>query len=193
MTHREADALARARLSDRRYYHTQCVARAARELAPGFGADPDSAELAGLLHDIFKEESDDVLLKTLSTSDIICDKDLGKKHALWHAFAAAEYAERELGLPQDICDAIRYHTSGREGMTPLDKTLFLADYISDDRTYDDCIKVRETAKTDVDAALFEGLVYTLQELLEKRAVIDRRTLDAYNSCAAELQEGGNTH
>ncbi|MBP0970157.1 MAG: bis(5'-nucleosyl)-tetraphosphatase (symmetrical) YqeK [Oscillospiraceae bacterium] len=186
MTIREADALARRRLSDRRYYHTQCVAKAARELAPKFGADPDRAELAGFLHDIFKEESDDVLLKTLGTSDIISDNDLAKKHALWHAFAAAEYAGNVLGIPSDICDAIRYHTSGRDGMTPLDKTLFLADYISEDRKYDDCIKVRKTAATDVNKALIEGLRYTISELLERNAVIDSRTLDAYNSCVRSI-------
>lgn len=193
MTVQEADALARARLSDRRYYHTQCVAKAARMLAPRFGADPDRAELAGFLHDIFKEESDDVLLKTLGTSDIIFDKDLARKHALWHAFAAAEYAGSELGIPEDICDAIRYHTSGREGMTPLDRTLFLADYISEDRKYDDCVKVRQTAETDVGEALIEGLRYTIMELLERNAVIDSRTLDAYNSCVRELQESGDRH
>ena len=186
MTIQQADALARQRLSDRRYYHTQCVARAARELAPRFGADPDKAELAGFLHDIFKEESDDVLLKTMGASDIISDKDLAKKHALWHAFAAAEYASLELGMPDDICDAIRYHTSGREGMTPLDRTLFLADYISEDRKYDDCVRVRKIAEEDVNRALIEGLRYTIEELLDRNAVIDPRTLDAYNSCVRDL-------
>lgn len=186
MTIREADNLARTRLSDRRYYHTQCVAKAARDLAPRFGADPNRAELAGFLHDIFKEESDDVLLKTLGASDIIGDKDLAKKHALWHAFAAAEYAAQVLGLDQEICDAIRYHTSGREEMTPLDKTLFLADYISEDRKYVDCVKVRKTAEQDVSEALLEGLLYTILELLERKAVIDPRTIDAYNSCVRDL-------
>ncbi len=188
MTITQADSLARERLSDRRYYHTQCVAKAARELAPRFGADPDRAELAGFLHDIFKEESDEVLLKTLGTSDIIGDKDLARKHALWHAFAAAEYASRTLGMDQDICDAIRYHTSGREGMTPLDRTLFLADYISEDRKYDDCVRVRKTAQIDVYEALLEGLRYTIEELLERNAVIDPRTLDAYNSCVREKEK-----
>ena len=186
MTIAEADNLARERLSDRRYYHTQCVAKAARELAPRFGADPDRAELAGYLHDIFKEESDDVLLKTLGASDIIGDKDLAGKHALWHAFAAGEYASEVLGLDREICDAIRFHTSGRDGMTPLDKTLFLADYISEDRKYDDCIKVRKTAERDADEALLEGIKYTIAELLERNAVIDPRTLDAYNSCVRNL-------
>ena len=61
----EAENIARQRLSDRRYHHTLCVVKAASELAPRFGADPEKAELAAYLHDIFKEEQDDVLLKTL--------------------------------------------------------------------------------------------------------------------------------
>ena len=126
------------------------------------------------------------MLKTLGTSDIIGDKDLARKHALWHAFAAAEYASEVLGLEREICDAIRYHTSGREGMTPLDMTLFLADYISEDRRYDDCVRVRKTAERDVHEALLEGLRYTITDLLERNAVIDTRTLDAYNSCVRDL-------
>jgi len=190
MTIAEADRLARERLSDKRYYHTQCVARAARELADRFGADPDKAELAGFLHDIFKEESDDVLLKTMGPSDIIFDKDRAAKHSLWHAFAAAEYASSVLGLPQDVCDAIRYHTSGRDGMTPLDMTLFLADYISDDRKYEDCIAVRKKARTDVYRALTDGIRFTLSELIEKNRIVDTRTVDAYNFC---IREGYDKH
>ncbi len=179
---KEAERIARERLSDRRFFHTQCVAKAAKELAERFGADSEKAELAAYLHDIYKEEADDVLLKTINASDIICDNDFMQKHALWHAFAAAEYASSELGVSQDISDAIRYHTSGRGNMTQLEKTLFLADYISDDRTYEDCIKVREIAAKDVDEALKQGLKFTLEELLSRNAVIDIRTLEAYNSC-----------
>ena len=182
MNSREADELARSRLSDRRYHHTLCVVRAAVALAPRFGADPEKAEIAAYLHDIFKESDDDVLLKTLRSSDIIHDNDLGRKHALWHAFAAAEYAFAVLEVPEDICDAIRYHTTGRGDMTPLEKTLFLADYISDDRDYDDCVCVRKISEDDVDKALLYGLKYTINELTEKNAVIDKRTIDAYNSC-----------
>lgn len=187
----EAKAIARDKLSDRRFNHTLCVVKAASELAPRFGADPEKAELAAFLHDIFKEESDDVLLKTLEASDIIHDNDLTRKHAVWHAFAAAEHAKDVLGLPEDVCDAIKYHTTGRSDMTALDKTLFLADYISDDRTYDDCVEVRKIAEKDVDLALFYGLKFTINELLEKGAVIDSRTLDAYNSCVREKMSGVN--
>lgn len=186
MNIKEADRLARERLSDRRYSHTLGVVKAAVALAPRFGADPEKAELAAFLHDIFKEESDDVLLKTLGTSDIIHDNDLARKHALWHSFAAAEFASRELGLPDDICDAIRYHTTGRRNMNALEKTLFLADYISEDRMYDDCIAVREIAEEDVGLALLTGLKFTISELLERKAVIDSRTVEAYNSCIEEL-------
>ena len=178
----EAERIARERLSDRRYHHTVCVVKAASELAPRFGADQDKAVIAAYLHDIFKEATDDVLLKTLGTSDIIHDNDLPKKHAIWHSFAAAEFLSLSLNLPDDICNAVRFHTTGREGMTPLEKTLFLADYISEDRTYEDCIAVREIAEQDVELALLTGLKFTIRELLDKNAVIDSRTIDAYNSC-----------
>ena len=48
-------ALAKERLSLKRYLHTCGVVDAARDLAVRYGADPERACLAGWLHDITKE------------------------------------------------------------------------------------------------------------------------------------------
>ena len=45
----------RARLSPKRYEHSVNVAKAAVRLAKKYGANPEQAELAGILHDITKE------------------------------------------------------------------------------------------------------------------------------------------
>ena len=46
MTVEKAHSLAKAMLSDGRFYHTECVARCAKELAVRLGADPEQAEIA---------------------------------------------------------------------------------------------------------------------------------------------------
>ena len=45
------------RLSDYRFYHSVCVSESAKALARRYGADENKAELAGILHDICKEDS----------------------------------------------------------------------------------------------------------------------------------------
>ena len=51
MTVKEAKKLVKQRLSEERFYHTKCVARAAKKLAPQFGADVEKAVLAAWLHE----------------------------------------------------------------------------------------------------------------------------------------------
>ena len=51
-TAEDARELARSFQSDERFYHTECVARAASELARRFGADVEKALTAAYLHDI---------------------------------------------------------------------------------------------------------------------------------------------
>ena len=55
MTVQEAKALIRPMLDEQRYHHSMCVAKEAVRLAKRFGADPEKAELAGILHDIVKQ------------------------------------------------------------------------------------------------------------------------------------------
>ena len=52
---KQAKALARKRLGDKRYHHTLNVEKMAVKLAEHYGADPEQAALAALLHDTAKE------------------------------------------------------------------------------------------------------------------------------------------
>ena len=91
MTEAEARDIARDYLSDKRFYHSQCVARCAGELALRLGADVDKAVIAGWLHDVMKEQEDAVLLKTLEGSDIMRDDYFAHYKPIWHAFAGAVF------------------------------------------------------------------------------------------------------
>ena len=59
------------RLNEKRYYHSLCVADEALRLAKKYGANPDKAYLAGLLHDITKNSSDQEHLKIFDSFGII--------------------------------------------------------------------------------------------------------------------------
>ncbi|MEG0750468.1 MAG: bis(5'-nucleosyl)-tetraphosphatase (symmetrical) YqeK [Oscillospiraceae bacterium] len=180
MTSNEARKQAKAQLSEERFYHTECVARAAEELAQRFGADVERSRTAAYLHDILKERNRDDLLQMLRRSDIINSMLIERCPALWHSFAGGEYVENELGCDREIADAVRYHTAGRVDMTLLDKIVFLADYISEDRDFRGADEVREIAKDSLESACMTALRNGLIHLFKQYKFVNASSVDAYN-------------
>ena len=184
MTPQEARKIAAAHISEKRMYHSECVAKCAVELALRNGADPKDAEVAGLLHDIMKEEPDDVLLKTMEGSAIIQENCFSECKPIWHSFAGAIFVEKEYALSKDICNAIYYHTCGHAEMSALEESVFLADYISDDRTFHGSAEVREIAKQDIKLAIFSALQNMICHLVEQGRVVMPLSIEAYNYYAS---------
>jgi HD superfamily phosphohydrolase YqeK len=59
--------------------------------------------------------------------------------------------QKGLGVEdEEIITAIRYHTTGRAGMGLLEKVLFLADFTSADRVYDDVDVMRRLVDEDME-------------------------------------------
>src|SRR5690554_5757587 len=116
----------RERLPKKRWEHVQGVMETAVILAARFGADPVKADLAAILHDVAKYWPIAQLEQTVIEHHIEGDL-LRYDRQLLHAHVGAYVAEEEYGiLDLEILDAIRYHTSGREVMTLLDKVVCLA-------------------------------------------------------------------
>lgn len=178
------------RLSHGRMEHTEGVVRAAKQLAerhfPSLSAT--EVEWASLLHDCTKEytvgQHADLLAQygeTPAESELISPK-------LLHARTGALLAEHVFGMPDHVVSAIRWHTTGRENMTPLECVLYLADYIEDTRTFPGCVALRklyeETYAVSPETALTDTLVksfdMTVADLLEERQPIDINTVQARN-------------
>jgi predicted HD superfamily hydrolase involved in NAD metabolism len=107
---------------------------------------------------------------------------------LWHAILGAEYIRRELDVTdEEILQAVRYHTTGRANMTLLEKVLFIADFISDDRDYPGVQKLRETAKNSLEKTMVEGIVFTVKELADANRPIHPDTIAAYNDIILKNQ------
>lgn len=171
----------RRHLGDYRYTHSLCVAESARQLAIRYGADPEKAETAGILHDIMKDTPPDQQLKFMEQFGIILTSVEHASQKLWHAMAGAAFLRQKLMVTdEEILLAVRYHTTGRAGMSLLEKVVFTADFISEDRTYSGVEKMRMLAAESLDAAMLEGLAYTMRELSKKRRVIHPDTVAAYN-------------
>ncbi len=169
-----------ARLRGYRYEHTLGCERADRKLAERFGGDPEKAGVAALLHDITKHLSPQEQLNLCEKYGIIpCTVEKSEPKML-HGKTAAAIAREEYGMPEDICDAIACHTTGKHGMTLLDKILYLADYIEDTRDFPGVEKARELARTSIDRALLYCYDQTLTELVERGKLIHSDTVAAYN-------------
>ncbi len=182
-------AIIRTRLSDYRYHHSLCVADEAVRLAERYGADEKQAYTAGILHDIMKDADANAQLQILADFDILLDEVERVSPTLWHARAGEAFIRHILQLPdEDILTAVRYHTTGRAGMSLLEKILFVADFTSADRTYDDVDEMRRLSDVSLEAAMEYGIAYTIHDLLNKGRPVHPDTLAAYN--AIIMQTGG---
>lgn len=170
-----------SRLKEKRYYHSLCVADEAKRLAEKYGANPQKAYLAGLLHDITKNTDREEQLKMFSDFGIMLDDITASSEKLWHAVSGASYVKNVLNIGDgEIINAIRYHTTARENMSLLEKILYLADFTSADRDYDDVEVMREKVEESLQAAMCYALSYTINELVEKKGQIHPDTVAAYN-------------
>lgn len=172
--------LLRPRLSEKRYAHSLAVADRAELLAPIYGADPALARTAGLLHDIMKDTPQNEQLQIQKEFGILMDTVTKASPALWHAVTGAAFLEHVLALPAPIVRAVRYHTTGCAGMTPLDKTVYLADFTSADRDYPDVETMRRLSEQAADPAMLYALAYTIGDLTRKNRAVHPDTLNAYN-------------
>lgn len=168
-------------LSEKRYHHSLCVAQSAKELAERCGADAGKAEQAGILHDIMKDIPQEKQLAMMDRYGIRLTAVERSAPKLWHAMLGAVYLEKELHIgDREILDAVRYHTTGRENMTLMDRILFAADFISADRDYPGVEELRKAAQVSLDEVVMEGFSYTIADLAQRRKPIHPDTIAAYN-------------
>lgn len=169
------------RLTPKRYNHSLCVADEALRLAEKYGCNEEKAYLAGLLHDITKNATKEEHLNIFNNFGIILNDVEKNAEKLWHAISGAAYIEHILKISDiEIITAVRYHTTAREGMSLLEKVLYLADFTSADRDYDDVDIMRQKVDISIEAAMDYALSYTIEDLLKMKKALHLDTIKAYN-------------
>ena len=182
--------LLREKLSPYRLYHSFCVADCARELALIYGADCETAYTAGLLHDIMKDATAYEQTEAIKKAGIKLSEDETYNPKLWHAMAGYAYLKNEkLICDEDSLNAVRYHTTGRQGMSLLEKIIYIADFASADRTYDGIEKMRNLSKQSLEEAMYFGLTFTISELCEKGGLIHPDSVGCYNEIVINKMKG----
>ena len=184
--YKEYDELLKSKLDEYRYIHSLGVAKSARHLAELYGADPEKAYFAGLLHDVMKNAAPEEQLQMIKKADIMLSPSERLNRKLWHAIAGAAFLKLELHITdEDIIGAVRWHTTGKANMTQLEKIVYLADFISEDRKYPDVDKVRELSEQSIESAMLYTQRYCISKLLADGMIIDPSSVDSYNELITE--------
>ena len=177
-------------LDGKRFEHTLGVAYTAACLAMRYGEDVEKARIAGMLHDCAKGISDEKKLSTCKKAGLPVSDAEQANPGLLHAKLGAYLAEKEFGITDpEILRAIKFHTTGRPGMSTFEKISYIADYIEPGRrTAPNLDEKRRMAFEDLDLALVVILRDILEYLRECGQPVDPVTEETYRYYAGEPEE-----
>lgn len=183
----------KTKLTEKRFNHSLCVANEAERLAKKYGGDAKTCYLAGLLHDITKTAPKEEYLKIFETFGIILTDIEKNAQKLWHAISGSAYIKYFLNIDNnELLDAVRYHTTAKANMSLTAKILYLADFTSLDRDYDDVEVIRNLVDKSLDNAFIYALQFSITELVSEKKAIHPDTVSAYNQAICDLNNfGGN--
>lgn len=188
MDYAEAKKLVKARLSEKRWTHTKNVKKMAVKLAKRWGADPEKAAMAAILHDSAKELPKSELLQIFADNAIIAENAPARPSPVWHGIAAAILAQTQWGVSDpEILSAIRCHTTGKPDMSKLDKIIYLADMTSAERDWPGVEELRTLQMENLDRALCDALKRSIDFVEEKGGTLDPESVAAYEYAKAHLE------
>lgn len=164
-------------LTEKRLRHTANVMTLSQKYAKRLDEDEKRATISALLHDVAKYK------------DASCYPDFYLDHfvpqPVVHQYLGAYIAKTELGIKdEDVLNAIRYHTSARRNMSKLEKIVFLADLLEEDRVFDGVDEIRKAVEADFDSG-FKFAVGELNKFLNKKNqdvyFLTKECLDSLNN------------
>lgn len=167
-------------LSEKRFYHSECVMERAIEYARIYGANEEYAKFAGILHDIAKEIPKEERIEVANKYGLELDEIEIKAKGLIHAKLGAKIAKVDFDMPDEVCEAIKYHTTGKADMSLLEKIIYLADFTGKDRNFTNTEFLYNLCKKDIDKALLYSFKYSINERLEEEKLIHLDTISGYN-------------
>ena len=168
-------------LDSKRYEHTQGVAYTSAALAMRYGEDVRKAELAGLLHDCAKCLDNEKKIHICKKNSITISDAEQRNPFLLHAKVGGHLAKTKYKIDdEDVINAVLYHTTGRPGMSLLEKIVYIADYIEPGReNAPNLEEVRTLSFHDLDEALLRILEDILVHLKDGKKEIDPMTQMTY--------------
>ena len=164
----------RERVSPERWAHIQRVAELARAVAEAAGADGERAYLAGLLHDVARELSEEELLALCPPQNEV---EAAHPRAL-HGCAGRKIAEALGVTDPEVLEAIEGHVWGVDPDNRVGMAVYVADTSEPGRGVNDDVRERALAG-DLEGAYVMAIERKVDYLRAKGIPIHPRTLKAY--------------
>ena len=110
--------------------HVLRVVEEARRLAPRYGIDEERAVVAALGHDLERAERPSELLRQAEAAGLTLSEAERSAPILLHGMLSARLMAERFGVAdEEALAAARYHTTGRAGMSALERLIFVVDKI----------------------------------------------------------------
>lgn len=164
-------------LTEKRRVHTLGVLEYGLMLCEKWNGDESKFRQAALFHDLFRGIAKDELNVWVRKYGL--DEKYLDNPNLAHGKIARIAMEETYGITdRDILDAVDCHTTGKAGMTLLDKILFTADAAEPGRSYPGVDTLRELALEDLNKACAFSIRNTINYVNQNGGWVDPASLEA---------------
>lgn len=169
------------RLPEKRFKHSEGVAEMSVELSKIWGGDTEKLIYAGYLHDIARGMPEEELIKIAKENNYKISDIEYMNPILLHSVVGAIIAEKEFGLTDPvILNCIKYHTTGRKGITLNEAIIYVADFTERGRDFEDAKIVRELSFKDLKEAVLKETELNICFLMKQRKPIHPSTIEMFN-------------
>jgi nicotinate (nicotinamide) nucleotide adenylyltransferase len=173
--------LVEGEITKTRLEHSVRVSQIARKMAESMNyLFPVKAELAGIVHDITKQKSNEFHIELFKKHNFFEYVKLPMQ--AYHAYSAKYYLY-ELGLQDwDILEAVSHHTLGNVNYSMLDGILYASDFLGSDFFHNQSKSnlILEKCLSFLEEGILLKSQSTLRELLNLEKEIHNNTIYMYN-------------
>lgn len=160
----------RSNVSEKTFEHSISTLLFSLKYASKLKIPFEKAFLASLLHDCAKDITPD----TERVASLNTNKEV------YHQFLGSDLAKELYKIKdEDILNAIKYHTTGRENMSPLEKLVFVADKLEPFRKYDGIDEIRKKIDQNFNSGFIALLELNFSYLKANVSNIDPRTISTF--------------
>lgn len=182
MDYKQIEKLLKGMLPERRLKHSLSVSKCAVKLSKIYKCDEEKAKIAGLVHDCAKyftdEQIDDCVKKFSIQLDHLEENNIALSHSVIGSYVAKEVFDIN---DEEILSAIKYHTTGKENMSLLEKIIYMADLVEEGRKFPKVEELRNlTFSGKLDEALLLSFDNTIKFVIDNKQLIHPRTVSARN-------------
>lgn len=152
-------------LDAKRLVHSKNTALVALSLNRNFcpKIDEDKVLFAGLLHDVGKMYDKTELPNNIQNA--IPKDSIGTP--VQHQFVSAEIVKNDFHISdENVLNAIRFHTTGRENMSQFEKLIYVSDLISYERNFQGVESLRKAVYNDFEKGFITCLTYSRDYVVE---------------------------